>query len=297
MSLIHVTGNTWYIDGKQCIPLYKTSSSTCVLLDTGELSDRTLIEETLSEHHLQLQGILITHAHTDHAGNTKYLKEKYHVPIAMSLGESGISSSPQTLRAYFHMFSPRQLLSYEAFREMIVIPDRIIMPGETVIHFCGTEFKILPTPGHSPAHISIVTKDHVLYLGDALLTSDALKASKLPYFFSIQDTLDTMSQLRQYTQCQYLTAHKGLCTDPITTIDKNIEMLQTVSKQILDCVENSMTFDEIYKSVCEKFYLLSENEFKCKRYERIIQTYVNYLTDTDQIESFYHRGVTYYKKF
>ena len=35
MQLKQAVGNTWYLDDWQVIPLYKTSESTCVLLDTG----------------------------------------------------------------------------------------------------------------------------------------------------------------------------------------------------------------------------------------------------------------------
>lgn len=48
------------------------------------------------------------------------------------------------------------------------------------ISVCGVNFKILYTPGHSPAHICIMTPDDVFYVGDTLISYEVMKGSKLP---------------------------------------------------------------------------------------------------------------------
>lgn len=66
---------------------------------------------------------------------------------------------------------------------MKVPTDRIILPEDNKISFCGVEFGILHTRGHSPDHISIVTPDDILYLSDAVLTEENIRNTKIPYFF------------------------------------------------------------------------------------------------------------------
>lgn len=66
---------------------------------------------------------------------------------------------------------------------MIHTPDVIIPPGDGPFSFCGAEFHIVHTPGHSAGHICTVTPDNVCYTADALLSYEMIEA-KLPYSLS-----------------------------------------------------------------------------------------------------------------
>lgn len=295
MKLIHVKGDTWYLDGPQSIPLYKVTENTCILLDAGEITDREMIEQTLKDHQLQLVGIIGTHVHTDHSPNHSYFQRKYDIPVALPLGEGGVSSSRLALKAYFYMFTEQQIDQYQELSDMAVFPDKIIMPEESHIYFCDTKFDIIHTPGHSPDHISILTPDGVLYLGDALLTIDTIVNAKIPYFFSLERAIETMEQLKEYRQYLWLSAHRGICEDIESTIETNIRIIRERSQQIASCLKDEMTFDQLLNAVCQHFSLLSGNMFKCKVYERNIRTFIEYLVDIKVIDSYARKGIIYYR--
>ena len=150
MQLKQAAGNTWYLEDWQDIPIYKTSEHTCVLLDSGLRSQRDLIERTLERNGLTPVGILGSHVHGDHSANHRYFQQKYGIPVAFSAGEAGIAVSPLNLKAYyFYMLHPQQPSTDATESDLLVEADRIIMPSETKVEFCGVTFGIIHTPGHT----------------------------------------------------------------------------------------------------------------------------------------------------
>ncbi len=73
MELRQIIGNTWCLYGHQLIPLYRTDSTHCILLDTGASVLRQDIVDTLEQNGLTPIGLLCTHTHFDHFGNARYL--------------------------------------------------------------------------------------------------------------------------------------------------------------------------------------------------------------------------------
>lgn len=297
MELLQAKGNTWYLADWQLIPIYKTDERHCILLDSGLISQREDIENTLKANGLTPIGILGTHAHTDHSPNHHYFREKYQIPVALSGGEAAISRNPLLLKAYYYMLSSEQLLSFEEYREMLTEIDRIICPEEESVSFCGAEFTIIPTSGHSPNHIAIGTPDGVLYLGDAVLSGASLTESKLPYFFSIADAFRTMEKLGALIRGQtaydmFITAHRGIHTELTELLSQNIETVQNIADKIAAWIDRPMTISEAIGVICENLSLLSSRVRRSTYYERNIRTYLEYLTDTGKIEMYAKRGVT-----
>ncbi len=117
------------------------------------------------------EAIVLTHGHFDHAGNAAELSEKWEVPIYAHRMElpylTGRSSYPPPdptiggAIAFLSRFMPSKPYDFTAqVRELQ--PNEL--PGAP-----GWEW--LPTPGHSPGHISLFRpSDRVLLAGDAFAT-------------------------------------------------------------------------------------------------------------------------------
>ena len=294
MKLLQARGNTWYLADWQLIPLYRVGENQCILLDTGLLGQREAIEETLLANGLTPIGILGTHAHTDHSPNHRYFQQKYHIPVALPLGEAGLCVTRLNLKAYFFMLSPKQAAEEGDVAQMELIADQVIDPKADWVEFCGVKFGVVHTPGHSPDHISIRTPDDVLYLGDALLAGEEIKTAKLPYFFSHQEAIASMEKLRGEKAACYLAAHRGLYTDIGPIIDENIAVIQDRTRQILALIDHPMTLGEIQQRVCRQFGLLTGNVSRACLYERNVRIYVEYLRDTGQVEVTAKLGMVYY---
>ena len=174
MELEHVLGNTWVFKSWELIPFYKVDESHCILLDTGLNDQREELEESLQREGLTPVGVICSHAHIDHMGNVAYLKEKYGTQLAMSLGEAGHQMSYLGLNITNYLMSPEDVVASPPLHGTPCLADRIILPTEDHITFCGAAFDIIHTPGHTVDHICTRTPDNVLYLGDAMMTGRTL---------------------------------------------------------------------------------------------------------------------------
>ena len=296
MELKQIKGRTWALEDWQMIPLYRLDDGRCILLDTGDLSQREAIEEILAANGLTPAAILGTHVHIDHSPNHSYFQKKYHIPVVLSIGEAGLCVTRLNLKAYFFSFPIGQINSREEVRDMELVADRVIMPEEESVTLLGVTFGILHTPGHSPDHLCIRTPDDVLYLGDAVLTGAELQGAKLPYFFSHKDAMASMDKLDETSAALYLAAHKGVYTDLKPVVEQNRAAILDRAEQILSLVERPMTVDEIYAAACGHFKLLTSRYTRAGLFERNLRTYVDFLLDRGSLEVFAQAGVNYYRR-
>ena len=294
MEVRNVAGNTWYMEDWQIIPFYVKDGDQAILIDSGLISQREDILETLNSRGLRPVGILTTHTHTDHSANDGWFREKCGTPVAMSLGEAGLTMSKLALKTYYYSFSEAEILDAPEIAAMMDRPERIILPEEDRIEFCGVEFGIVHTPGHSPDHISIMTPDRVLCLGDALLTNEGIRDVKTPYFASIQTAMDSMELLRSVEADWYIAAHHGIHREIGSWIDEDIRTLNEVADQILGVVGRPMLMDEIVEAACRYFGMLSSRWYKARLYHRNLSAYVEYLAVSGKLERQVSAGMVRY---
>jgi len=295
MELKQALGNTWYLEDWQLIPLYRTDEHHCILLDSGLYEQRQDIEDTLSAAGIVPIGILGSHAHNDHSSNHRYFQQKYHIPVALSLGEAGLCVSPESLKSHFFMVSVREFMANQRVSHMMVRADRIIQPEEREIDFCGVRFGIRPTPGHSVDPIAVSTPDGVLYLGDALLSGEELAGARFPYHFRFETAIQTMLELKQEQANLFLCAHKGVYPDLGDLPEQNIQLIESRAEGICRLLEQPLDFSELSRRVCTIFRLRSRAKGAVALYERNIRSYLEYLLDTGRVESLVRDGGFYYQ--
>ena len=295
MKLTQVKGNTWVIEANQLIPLYKLDEKRCVLLDTGLLEEREALEETLNGAGLTPVGVLCSHAHVDHCASNGYLQEKYGTKIALTAPEAGMCASLLTLKCYFLTLSPGMVERESAC--MVHTPDVIIPAEDGPFSFCGAEFQIVHTPGHSAGHICTITPDSVCYTADALLSRELLTA-KLPYNLSHLMAVHSREKLRGQDCEFYIMAHRGVCgrEEVGGLIDANQELIRRRAGEILALVDRPMTASQIDEQTCVLYQLFTRKPRRSLRFERNIRFFVEYLVDTGRLAETCQNGATYYAR-
>ena len=295
MNVRQIKGNTWVLEGMEWIPFYRLEGGRCILLDTGLLGEREDLEQTLLDHGLTPAGIRCSHAHVDHGGNNRYFQEKYRIPVALTVKEAGMCAGVLTLKCYFLMLPPG-MVEREA-SHLVHTPDVIVPDRDGPFSFCGAEFQIIQTPGHSAGHISTITPDGVCYVGDALLSREQLGA-KLPYCLSHQMGIDSREKLRGTRAELFVMAHRGMCTreELEVLIDDNQALAQQRAGEVLALVTEPMTVSQIAQRVCRYFQLLSRRPTRSLRYERNIRFFVEYLADRGDLVMEARDGVTFYRR-
>ncbi len=295
MELIQVKGNTWVAEGMELIPLYKLDGGRCVLLDSGLEEEREELEQALLAAGLTPVGVLCSHAHVDHCGNNGYFQRKYGAKIALTALEAGMCASLLTLKCYFLTLSPGLVERESAC--MIHTPDVLLPPEDGPFSFCGAEFQILHTPGHSVGHICTVTPDNVCYTADALLSPELLGA-KLPYSLSVQAAMDSREKLRGLDCQAYIMAHRGVCAPEEIgwLIDGNQALFRRRAEEIAALVRQPMTASQISQAACVRYRLLTRHPRRALRFERNVRFFIEYLADRGELEAQCQQGVVYYRR-
>lgn len=293
MNLTQVKGNTWVIEASELIPLYRLDDGRCILLDTGLPGEREELDDTLRSAGLIPAGVLCSHAHVDHCANNGYFQGKYGTKIALTGPEAGMCSTILTLKCYFLTLPPGMVERESAC--MVHTPDVILPPADGPFSFCGTDFQIVHTPGHSSGHICTVTPDNVCYTADALLSAQQLEA-KLPYSLSHREAISSREKLRGLDCAAYVMAHRGICgpSEFQSLIDANQALVRRRAEEILALVDRPMTASQIGEAACVYYQLLTRKPRRALRFERNIRFFLEYLTDGGALVMDCQNGVPRY---
>lgn len=282
MDLVHVKGNTYYLDSMTTLPVYKIDETRCILIDSGWSFERSGIQQALKENNLQLAAIIGTHAHPDHCGNHEFFREKYRVPIIMSEGEADLLYNHLSIKTQMYVFSPEEILQLDEFRTMPARSEQIIRRFDRTVNVAGVTFDVLHTPGHTSDHIALITPDGICCVGDAVMSEEVLENSKLPYHISVADAMESMELLRQF-HLPAICSHKGWSEDLSKLAEKNIEHCQYRAKVVLQIINERMSMEEAVVKVCKELRLLSKKVFKVKIYDREVRNFMDYLLDQGKI--------------
>ena len=225
MKWYPITEKTDYVDlGWSLVAVYHLTDTELILIDSGAVPAPEFLAD-LEQRGLTVRAILCSHPHHDHMANdpARYRRDGCEIYVS---GE-GLASALEA--GYpFYPGSPD-----------LPRPPLISVPaGAPFLEVDGARFQLLPTPGHMPGHLAIVTPDGVCFLGDALVSPDILPLFKLPYMTDVDQALESMELIRQTRYPFYLTAHKGLTPLPAlpelveVNVRKELDIYDTLRRQL-----------------------------------------------------------------
>ena len=285
MEMLHVLGNTYAAVGSTALlPIYKLNERDIVLIDTGYAKlDRAGLVNLLDGNGLVPKYVLCSHAHFDHTGNVRYLQERYGAKAILSLIEAGISVNPDSYRANYVALTYGK--SRELFLEECFTADRVLRETDTSLELDGRTFGILPLPGHSAGHLGFVTPDGAAYVGDCLISQSEIDGAKLPTSMFIARDLESKAYLKTTDYPVYILAHKEVVRREALEglIDRNIGFIQSKRAELLEVLEDGMTFSEWIGAFCQRENVRTHNELKFSIVERNFSNFVSWLTDSGAV--------------
>ena len=285
MEMLHVLGNTYAAVGSTALlPIYQLNERDIVLIDTGYAKlDRAGLVNLLDGSGLVPKYVLCSHAHFDHTGNVRYLQERYGAKAILSLIEAGISVNPDSYRANYVALTYGK--SRELFLEECFTADRVLRETDTSLELDGRTFGILPLPGHSAGHLGFVTPDGAAYVGDCLISQSEIDGAKLPTSMFIARDLESKAYLKTTDYPVYILAHKEVVRREALEglIDRNIGFIQSKRAELLEVLEDGMTFSEWIGAFCQRENVRTHNELKFSIVERNFSNFVSWLTDSGAV--------------
>ena len=230
-----------------------------VLIDTGINQMRNQILELCKETG-QIKNILITHAHADHIGCNKTVKENTKAEFCAA----GAIDWIEDLDIHYKEFcipsddlpdSPEQHAEIMGLMDGAVHVDLLIKEETSFRLGKNIELKTLAFPGHKLEEVGFLeVNSGTLFMGDVLL---ALAA---PFFHGFQtakgfrNTLNRIVKMLESGEVKrILPAHHPPLAknDAFNIINKTHQFLDDVEGATLNAA-NGVTFSDLWKKVCNK---------------------------------------------
>lgn len=126
------------------------------VIDPGGDLDRVL--EQVEGNRVELEKILLTHAHIDHAGGTAELARRYSLPV----------EGPHEQDRFWIEQLPEQAAMFGLAAAERFEPTRWLADGDTVT-LGEARFQVRHCPGHTPGHVIFYEPDaRLAFVGDVL---------------------------------------------------------------------------------------------------------------------------------
>lgn len=195
------------------------------LIDTGIPSSYKGILDVIENLGKPLTNILLTHAHGDHVGSLKRLKEKFpRVPLSISERDSRLLKGDTSL----DQDEPQTPIKGGIPKDITLIPDKLLKEDDWV-----GSLRVVLTPGHTPGSISFFdNRSKVIIVGDALQTRGGVAVSGQirPMFpfpamatWNKEKALESVKKIKQHSPSLLAVGHGDLLSDPDIKLQIAIE--------------------------------------------------------------------------
>ena len=165
---------------QNCTLLWCDETLRAAVVDPG--GDIPRIMAAVGKRGLQVERILITHGHIDHAGGAAELAERLSAPI----------EGPHEEDLFWIEGMPQQAQMFGFANVRSFVPDRWLKQGDTV-RFCQVEMQVLHCPGHTPGHVVFFNEaTRLAAVGDVLFQGSVGRTD-----FPKVDFDDLLASIRQ----------------------------------------------------------------------------------------------------
>ena len=162
--------------GRRNVNAHLLLGRKAVLVDSGVPGSAAKILARIGEHGVaptDISAIVITHAHIDHFGSTAELHRATGAPVMAHAADLGPYTTGRIREPYLPTGGFGRLLSRLSAFHVTAEPfhPQLLLNGPVRLHDYGVDARVLPTPGHTPGSISVLTDAGDLVAGDLIAGS------------------------------------------------------------------------------------------------------------------------------
>lgn len=149
--------------------IYLIKTKPAILVDAGSPGEEEKLRALLADQNITYKDIglvLLTHAHTDHAGMAKFMKDQ-GIKIMMGAGDVEMARSGKNDELKPTSFLARIIKLFADFPMPPFSPDVVVSEPTSLKEF-GLDAEVRPLPGHTPGSIMVMFSDHQAFVGDLM---------------------------------------------------------------------------------------------------------------------------------
>lgn len=185
---------------QNCTLLWDDESHDAVLIDAG--GDTAKLVAEIQKKKLNLVALWLTHGHLDHVGSVGELAKKYDIPVI----------GPHEADDFWLQALPMQAQMFNFPKPTLFKPTKWLAHGDT-LSLGKYTFNVRFTPGHTPGHVVIYSKDlKLVWTGDVLFhgsigRTDFPQGDHATLLRSIQEQLFTLPD-----DTEFISGHGEMST-------------------------------------------------------------------------------------
>lgn len=250
MKLVKIQGHSSYYSGATNVGVVRYKNGFSLIIDAGiDAAAGKNLAQALEDEGLKPKYVLVTHAHPDHFGAVKWLKEQYTgLQRYSSAGEAVYLANPGLATRMLYGAAPVKELESRYLQGPATDIDIILTEGD--IEIGDKKFSTVYLPGHTHDQIGIISADGVLFAGDSLFSTEIIEKYAFPYLVDIEAQLQTIAKLSALDVQYTLLSHaKEVITNLPQLCEQNKHQIEHYNAKILEWCNQPLTREDIAEMI------------------------------------------------
>lgn len=288
-ELVHVKGNTYYIDCPAKVGVYVAADKRAFLIDSG--SDKEAgkkILRRLEEQGWSAEAVLNTHSNGDHIGGNKILQDRLGVPCYAPEIEAAFTAHTLLEPSFLYGGYPCKALRNK-FLMAEAAPVRPLCEAKLPAGFSG-----FPLPGHFFNMVGFRTPDGVVFAADCLFGEETLNKYHVTFVYDVAGYLETLDRISSMDADWFVPAHGPVCRDlgPLAAVNR--KKVEEIAADLLEICRAPLGFDQILSRIFDRYQLAMDINQQVL-VGSTIRSYLSYLTDAGRMAVSFERNVLCWK--
>jgi len=232
---VHIAGDTHYIPG-----LTNSGFVDGLVIDTGP--------EPEPYEGVAIDRLAITHGHADHFAAGSVLRERGATVVAARDDAALVENPDINIRGMFSWAKPGDMLITKLF---LGVPCKV---DALVEDWRDRRATPIALPGHTLGHTAFLTRDAVLFTGDALYQEALWARHPLPYAIDPDMVAASLKSIRDI-EFDWLVPGHGVLADRATTmrdIDFHLAQIREIERLLLTELKRPHTTEEAIALVSDR---------------------------------------------
>ena len=289
-ELIHISGNSYYIQSPAKIGLVKLNDTDVCLIDSGNDKDAgRKIRQLLDANHWRLTAIYNTHSNADHTGGNRYLQAQTGCKIYAPGIECDFTRHPILEPSFLYGGFPCKDLRHKFLMaqgsDAEYLTNSVLPEG----------FEMISLPGHFFDMVGFRTADDVVYLADCLSSRETLEKYQIGFIYDVAAYLETLEKVKTLTAKMFVPAHADVIDDILPLAQYNIDKVMEIAEKITELCREPIHFEKILQKLFSE-YGLTMNFEQYVLVGSTVRSYLAWLKDTGKLSVHFEENVLLWER-